>query len=69
MAFAGTDSLAQYDFTLTAEAHRRNIQNEVSDNIINFAHNDSMSLDQNFGSVLLAFPTDPLPYILLWIIA
>ena len=41
MAFAGTDSLAQYDFTLTAEAHRRNIQNEVSDNIINFAHNDS----------------------------
>ncbi|HEY8214764.1 MAG TPA: DUF3526 domain-containing protein, partial [Methylocystis sp.] len=38
MAFAGVDSRAQFDFASAAEAHRRDIQNEVSDNIIHFAH-------------------------------
>lgn len=36
MAFAGSDSRAQFDFATAAEAHRRDIQNEVSDNIIHF---------------------------------
>ncbi len=36
MAFAGSDSRAQFDFATAAEAHRRMIQNEVSDNIIHF---------------------------------
>lgn len=41
MAFAGVDSRAQFDFASAAEAHRRDIQNEVSDNIIHFAHDNS----------------------------
>lgn len=41
MAFAGSDSRAQFDFARAAEAHRRTIQNQVSDNIIHFQHDDS----------------------------
>ena len=40
MALAGSDSHAQFDFTTAAEAHRREIQNEASNNIIHFAHDD-----------------------------
>jgi ABC-2 type transport system permease protein len=36
MSFAGVDSRAQNDFATAAEAHRREIQNEVSDNLIHF---------------------------------
>ncbi|MCC3245864.1 DUF3526 domain-containing protein [Methylocystis sp. WRRC1] len=36
MAFAGSDSWSQFDFATAAEAHRREIQNEVSDNLIHF---------------------------------
>ena len=41
MALAGSDSRSQFDFAVAAEAHRRVIQNEVSDNLIHFAHDDS----------------------------
>lgn len=41
MAFAGSDGRAQFDFATAAEAHRRLIQNEVSDNIIHFQRDDS----------------------------
>jgi ABC-2 type transport system permease protein len=41
MALAGSDSRSQFDFETSAEAHRRVIQNEVSDNLIHFAHNDA----------------------------
>lgn len=41
MAFAGVDNWAQYDFATAAEAHRRAIQNEVSDNLIHFHHDAS----------------------------
>ncbi|MGB5086680.1 MAG: DUF3526 domain-containing protein, partial [Methylocystis silviterrae] len=41
MAFAGVDSRSQFDFAAGAEAHRRDIQNQVSDNIIHFAHDNS----------------------------
>jgi ABC-2 type transport system permease protein len=41
MAFAGADSRAQFDFASAAEAHRRDIQNEVSDNIIHFQRDES----------------------------
>jgi ABC-2 type transport system permease protein len=40
MAFAGVDSRSQFDFATAAEAHRRDIQNQVSDNIIHFAHDN-----------------------------
>lgn len=41
MAFAGSDSRAQFHFASAAEAHRRMIQNEVSDNIIHFQRDAS----------------------------
>lgn len=41
MAFAGSDSRAQFDFATAAEAHRRDIQNEVSDNIIHFQRDEN----------------------------
>lgn len=41
MALAGSDSRSQFDFATAAEAHRRLIQNEVSDNLIHFAHDDA----------------------------
>ncbi|WP_363350636.1 ABC transporter permease subunit [Methylocystis echinoides] len=41
MALAGADSRAQFDFATAAEAHRRLIQNEVSDNIIHFQRDES----------------------------
>lgn len=41
MALAGSDSRSQFDFETMAEAHRRMIQNEVSDNLIHFAHDDA----------------------------
>lgn len=40
MAFAGSDSRAQFDFATAAEAHRRVIQNEVSENIIHFQRDE-----------------------------
>lgn len=40
MAFAGSDSRSQFDFATAAEAHRRHIQNEVSDNIIHFQRDE-----------------------------
>ncbi|RTL85144.1 MAG: DUF3526 domain-containing protein [Hyphomicrobiales bacterium] len=40
MALAGTDSRAQFDFASAAEAHRRLIQNEVSDKIIHFQRDE-----------------------------
>ncbi len=40
MAFAGVDSRSQFDFATAAEAHRRDIQNQVSDNLIHFAHDN-----------------------------
>ena len=39
MRFAGTDSHSQFDFATAAEAHRRVIQNTVSDNLIHFSRN------------------------------
>ena len=41
MAFAGVDSRSQFDFAVAAEAHRRDIQNEVSDNITHFARDNA----------------------------
>jgi ABC-2 type transport system permease protein len=40
MALAGSDGRAQFDFATAAEAHRRMIQNEVSDNIIHFQRDE-----------------------------
>ncbi len=39
MRFAGTDSRSQFDFAAAAEAHRRVIQNAVSDHLIQFSRN------------------------------
>ena len=39
MRLAGTDSHSQFDFATAAEAHRRVIQNTVSDNLIHFSRN------------------------------
>ncbi|WP_457798442.1 ABC transporter permease subunit [Methylocystis sp. S23] len=41
MALAGSDSRAQFDFATAAEAHRREIQNAASDNIIHFQRDES----------------------------
>lgn len=55
MAFAGTDSRAQFDFATAAEAHRRDIQNEVSDNIIRFQHDESYVAGPDLWKRIAAF--------------
>jgi len=41
MALAGSDGWSQFDFATAAEAHRREIQNEVSDTLIHFGRDSS----------------------------
>jgi len=55
MAFAGVDSRSQFDFATSAEAHRRDIQNEVSDNIIHFAHDNSYVAGPELWRKIAAF--------------
>jgi len=55
MAFAGSDSRAQFDFATAAEAHRRDIQNEVSDNIIHFQRDDSYVAGPELWKRIAAF--------------
>jgi ABC-2 type transport system permease protein len=55
MAFAGSDSRAQFDFATAAEAHRRSIQNQVSDNIIHFQHDDSYVAGPELWKRIAAF--------------
>lgn len=65
MAFAGSDSRAQFDFTTKAEAHRRDIQNEASDNITRFARDDSYAagpkLWNRIGNFSYIAPTAAFP--------
>ncbi|MBI1981389.1 MAG: DUF3526 domain-containing protein [Methylocystis sp.] len=55
MAFAGVDSRSQFDFATSAEAHRRDIQNEVSDNIIHFAHDNGYVAGPELWRKIAAF--------------
>ncbi|PPD44068.1 MAG: ABC transporter permease [Methylocystis sp.] len=55
MAFAGSDSRAQFDFASAAEAHRRDIQNQVSDNIIHFQHDDSYAAGSELWKRIASF--------------
>ncbi len=55
MAFAGVDSRSQFDFATSAEAHRRDIQNEVSDNIIHFAHDNTYVAGPELWRKIAAF--------------
>ncbi|MGD9659536.1 MAG: DUF3526 domain-containing protein [Methylocystis sp.] len=55
MAFAGADSRSQFDFATSAEAHRRDIQNEVSDNIIHFARDNSYVAGPQLWRKIAAF--------------
>jgi ABC-2 type transport system permease protein len=55
MAFAGVDSRSQFDFATAAEAHRRDIQNEVSDNIIHFAHDNAYVAGPELWRKIAAF--------------
>ncbi|MBM3563887.1 MAG: DUF3526 domain-containing protein [Alphaproteobacteria bacterium] len=55
MAFAGVDSRSQFDFATSAEAHRRDIQNEVSDNIIHFAHDNNYVAGPELWRKIAAF--------------
>lgn len=55
MAFAGSDSRAQFDFAAAAEAHRRDIQNEVSDNIIHFQRDESYVAGTELWKRIAAF--------------
>jgi ABC-2 type transport system permease protein len=55
MAFAGTDSWSQFDFATAAEAHRRDIQNQVSDNLIHFAHDDGYITGRELWEKIGAF--------------
>jgi ABC-2 type transport system permease protein len=55
MAFAGTDGWSQFDFAAAAEAHRRDIQNQVSDNIIHFAHDDGYVAGRDLWEKIGAF--------------
>jgi ABC-2 type transport system permease protein len=65
MAFGGSDSRSQFNFTTAAEAHRRVIQNEASDNIIHFAHGDSYAagpeLWKRIGAFSYSAPTVAFP--------
>jgi ABC-2 type transport system permease protein len=58
MAFAGADSRAQFDFTTAAEAHRRDIQNEASENIIHFAHDEGYAAGPDLWRRIGAFSYD-----------
>lgn len=55
MAFAGTDSRAQFDFAGAAEGHRRMIQNEVSDNLIHFQRDESYVAGPELWKRIAAF--------------
>lgn len=55
MAFAGVDSRGQFDFAAAAEAHRRDIQNEVSDNIIHFARGSTYVAGPELWRKIAAF--------------
>ncbi|WP_424360451.1 ABC transporter permease subunit [Methylocystis parvus] len=55
MAFAGSDSRAQFDFASAAEAHRRDIQNDVSDNIIHFQRDESYVAGTELWKRIAAF--------------
>jgi ABC-2 type transport system permease protein len=55
MAFAGSDSRAQFDFATAAEAHRRMIQNQVSDNIIHFQRDESYVAGPELWKRIAAF--------------
>jgi ABC-2 type transport system permease protein len=55
MAFAATDSRAQFDFAASAEGHRRDIQNEVSDNIIHFQRDETYVAGPELWKRIAAF--------------
>lgn len=55
MAFAGSDSRAQFNFATAAEAHRRVIQNQVSDNIIHFQRDESYVAGPELWKRIAAF--------------
>lgn len=55
MALAGTDSRAQFDFATAAEAHRRLIQNEVSDTIIHFQRDETYVAGPELWKRIAAF--------------
>lgn len=55
MAFAGSDSWSQFDFATAAEAHRREIQNKVSDNLIHFQRDDSYVAGRDLWERIGAF--------------
>ncbi len=55
MALSGTDSRAQFDFATAAEAHRRLIQNEVSDNIIHFQRDETYVAGPELWKRIAAF--------------
>lgn len=55
MALAGSDSRAQFNFAAAAEAHRRAIQNQVSDNIIHFQHDESYVAGPELWKRIAAF--------------
>ena len=51
----GVDSRSQFDFATAAEAHRRDIQNQVSDNLIHFAHDNSYVAGPELWRKIAAF--------------
>ncbi len=55
MALSGADSRAQFDFASAAEAHRRLIQNEVSDNIIHFQRDEAYVAGPDLWKRIAAF--------------